>query len=242
MDHARPADFLSEESRTPESPKRPPELFLALLSFTMQTPEVVPLRETDVPAAAALLSRAFYNDPLQIYTLPDPVERAERSAALFSAALRYGLLFGEVFTTPALEGVAIWIGPDAWDITEERAAQAGFDRLPGEMGGEATERFFSVLAIGDEPHRRDVRPDHWWVMVLGVAPEAQGRRLARALLEPIMRRADAARQQCYLETANPANIGFYEHMGFERVAEIVHSQSGLRLHTFRHDPPAPSAT
>ena len=199
----------------------------------MQTPEVVPLREADVPAAAAALARAFYNDPLQVYTLPDPAEREERSPALFSAALRYGLLFGEVLTTPGLEGVAIWIAPDAWDITEERAAAAGFDRLPIEMGADATERFFSVLAIGDEPHRRDVRPDHWWVMVLGVAPEAQGKGLARALLNPIMNRADTAGQQCYLETANPANITFYERMGFKRITELVHPQSGLRLWTFR---------
>ena len=199
----------------------------------MRSPEIVRLREEDVPVIAAVFTRAFANDPLQVYTLPDPTERAERSPALFSAALRYGLLFGEVLTTAELEGAAIWIGPDAWDITDERAAAAGFDRLPAEMGEEATGRFFSVLAIGDEPHRRDVRPDHWWVMVLGVAPEAQGKGLARALLEPVMQRADAAGQQCYLETANPANITFYERIGFERVTELDHPQSGLRLWTFR---------
>ena len=205
----------------------------------MQTPEVVALREEDLPVTAATLARAFSNDPLQIYTLPDPVEREERSPALFAAALRYGLLFGEVLTTPGPPlGAAIWIGPEAWNITDERAAAAGFDRLPAEMGADATERFFSVLAIGDEPHRRDVRPDHWWVMVLGVAPEAQGKGLARALLEPVMHRADAAGQQCYLETANPANITFYERMGFQRITELVHPQSGLRLYTFGHDPPA----
>ena len=200
-------------------------------------PQITRLRPNDLPAAAEILSRAFYQDPLQIYTLPDPVERQERSPVLFSAALRYGLLFGEVLTTPDLQGAAIWIGPDAWDITDERAAAAGFDRLPPEMGADATQRFFSVLALGDEPHRRDVQPDHWWVMVLGVAPEAQGRGHARALLEPIMHRADAAGQQCYLETANPANITFYERMGFQRITELVHPESGLRLYTFRHDPP-----
>jgi ribosomal protein S18 acetylase RimI-like enzyme len=202
----------------------------------MQKHEVVPLREADVPAAAAALSRAFYSDPLQVYTLPDPVEREQRSPALFSAALRYGLLFGEVLTTPGTpEGAAIWLGPDAWDITEERAAAARFDRLPVEMGADATARFFSVLAMADEPHRRDVRRDHWWLMVLGVAPEAQGRGLARALIEPAMQRADAAGQQCYLETANPANIPFYERLGFQRITEIEHPQSGVRLWTFRRN-------
>ena len=205
----------------------------------MSAQEIVRLTEADLPAAAAALSRAFYNDPLQVYTLPDPVERHERSPALFSEALRYGLLFGEVLTTPGEPlGAAIWIGPDAWEITDERAARAGFDRLPPEMGAEAAARFFSVLALGDEPHRREVRPEHWWLMVLGVAPEAQGGGLARAFLEPVMQRADAAGQQCYLETANPANVAFYERMGFAQVAELVHEPSGLRLFAFRHDPPA----
>ena len=202
-------------------------------SGRMQTPEVVPLREADLPLAAAALTRAFYNDPLQMYTLPDPVEREERSPALFSAALRYGLLFGEVLTTPRLEGVAIWNGPDAWDITEERAAAAGFDRLPAELGSEATARFFSAIGAAAPNHRRDVRPDHWWVMVLGVVPEAQGKGIARALLDPIMHRADAAGQQCYLETTNAANITFYERMGFQRVAEVDVPGSGLRFWTFR---------
>jgi ribosomal protein S18 acetylase RimI-like enzyme len=199
--------------------------------------EITHLREADLPAAAAALNRAFYNDPLQVYTLPDPAERAERSPALFSAALRYGLLFGEVLTTPGEPlGAAIWLGPEAWHITDERAAQAGFDRLPAEMGAEATDRFFSVLAVCDEAHRRDVRPDHWWVMVLGVAPEAQGKGLARALLDPVMQRADAAGQQCYLETANPTNIAFYKRIGFEQITELVHEPSGVHLYTFRRDP------
>ena len=200
-----------------------------------QTREITRLREADLPVAAEMLSRAFYNDPLQIHTLPDPDERRERSPALFGAALRYGHLFGEVLTNAdgPPTGVAIWIGPDAWDITPERAAAAGFDQLPQTLGAEATERFFTALAAGDAPHRRDVRPDHWWLMVLGVAPEAQGTGLARALTQTVLDRADAAGQQCYLETANPANITFYEHLGFTRIAELVAEPSGIRLWTFR---------
>ena len=202
----------------------------------MTTPyEIVPLREADLPLAAAALARAFHDDPLQIYTLPDPAERAALSPALFAAALRYGLLFGEVITTArAPVGAAIWLGPDGWDITPERAAAAGFDRLGGEIGEDATERFFSALAAGEPYHRSAVPPAHWYVMVVGIAPEAQGKGLGRALLQPMIDRADAAGEPCYLETANPANVTFYERLGFDRVAEIVEPRSGLRFWTFRH--------
>jgi ribosomal protein S18 acetylase RimI-like enzyme len=201
-------------------------------------PEIVRLQEADLPATAALLGRAFYNDPLQVYTLPDPEERVLRSPPLFAAALRYGLLYGEVLTnagTPA--GAAVWLGPDAWDITPERAAKAGFERLPEEMGADSTDRFFSALGAVDPYHRAAVPPAHWYLMVIGVAPEAQGTGLARALLQPIFDRADAAGLPCYLETANPANNAFYKHVGFEQVDDVVEPQSGLRLSTFRRFPP-----
>jgi ribosomal protein S18 acetylase RimI-like enzyme len=75
-------------------------------------------------------------------------------------------------------------------------------------------------------------------MVVGVSPEARGQGLGRALLEPIMNRADAAGLPCYLETAQPDNVAFYEYLGFKKVVEIVEPQSGLQLWTFRRDPPA----
>jgi ribosomal protein S18 acetylase RimI-like enzyme len=204
----------------------------------MTPPKIVALREGDLPAAAAALSRAFQDDPLQTYVLPDPVERAAQSPGLFAPLLRYGLNFGEVLTTagsPA--GAAVWLGPEAWEVTPERATAAGLDKLPAVLGAAAAERFFSVLAAIDPYHHRDVPPAHWYVMVVGVAPEKQGKGIGRALLQPIIERADTAGQPCYLETAQPANVGLYKRLGFRRVVDMVEPQSGLRLWTFRRDPP-----
>jgi len=96
----------------------------------------------------------------------------------------------------------------------------------------------SVLSVLFIPyHHRDVPPAHWCVMVVGVAPEKQGKGIGRALLQPIIERAETAGQPCYLETAQPANVGLYERLGFRRVVDMVEPQSGLRLWTFRRDPP-----
>jgi ribosomal protein S18 acetylase RimI-like enzyme len=85
----------------------------------------------------------------------------------------------------------------------ERASPAGFDTLPNVLGEEAANRFLSVLGTIESYHHRDVPHAHWYLMVMGVAPEACGQGLGRALLEPIMNRADAAGLPCYLETAQP---------------------------------------
>jgi ribosomal protein S18 acetylase RimI-like enzyme len=205
----------------------------------MKGSNIVSLSEENLDAAAQSLARAFQDDPLQAYVFPDPIERTKRSPAHFAPLLRYGLLFGEVLTTQGKPlGAAVWLPPETWQVTPERASAAGFDDLPNILGEEAAERFFSVLEAIDPYHHQDVPPEHWYVMVVGVSPEARGQGLGRALLEPIMNRADAAGLPCYLETAQPDNVAFYEYLGFKKVVEIVEPRSGLQLWTFRRGPPA----
>ena len=60
--------------------------------------KVVNLSESQIEDAGRALALAFQSDPLQTYVFPDARERAERSPGHFAALLRYGHLFGEVFT------------------------------------------------------------------------------------------------------------------------------------------------
>jgi len=204
----------------------------------MPAPEIVSLRADDLHAAAAALARAFQDDPLQVYMFPDPVERAARSPAHFAPTVRYGLQFGEVLTTAGTPvGAAVCLPPDGWKVTRERAAAAGLDHLPAILGEAAAGRYSSTMEVLESHHHRDVPPAHWYVTLLGVVPEAQGRGLGRALLQPVLNRAVADGVPCYLETAQPGNVAFYEHLGFRRLAEIVEPLSGLTLWTFRRDPP-----
>ena len=198
---------------------------------------IVPLDPGNVDAAAGALAKAFQDDPLQSYVFPDPRERAEKSPAHFSPLVAYGLRFGRVFTTaPQILGVSIWLPPHGWEVTPERAAEVGLDRLPELLGQANADRFFSVLGHADSFHKTDVPPAHWYTMVLGVAPEGQGRGLGRALMQPILTDAAANGLPCYLETTQPTNVSFYQHLGFQVVRELVEPTSKLKLWTFRLDP------
>ena len=85
-------------------------------------------------------------------------------------------------------------------------------------------------------HHRHASGPHWYVMVLGVSPEARGTGLGRALLETILAEADALGVPVYLETAQPRNVTFYQHMGFTLVEHLVEESSGLDLWGFLREP------
>src|SRR5688572_90655 len=128
-------------------------------------PSIVRLQRRDLPRAAAALARAFHDDPLQTYVLPDPVVRAERSPGHFAPMLEYGLRFGTVLTTAGEPtAAAVCLPPGETAVSDERGVEAGLDRLPDVLGADAAERFFSVLAAVDPYHRIDVPSDHWYVL------------------------------------------------------------------------------
>ena len=64
------------------------------------------LPEEKIISAAKVMSRAFQQEPFNVYTIPDSVERREKLHHAFEFVLQYGTLFGEVYTTSQnLEGM-----------------------------------------------------------------------------------------------------------------------------------------
>jgi GNAT superfamily N-acetyltransferase len=194
------------------------------------------ITEADLPKAAQALGNAFMNDPLQGYTFPNEAERKLRSPAHFTAALKYAFNFGEVYFAENGAGAAVWLKPGETEMSPERAETAGFNALPEAMGADAFERFFSVIEFAEAYHKRDVPEPHWYTMVVGVDPAFQGQGVGRALLKPVMDKSRAGGVPIYLETAQPANVAFYEYIGFKQIRELDEPSSGLRLWTFRLDP------
>jgi ribosomal protein S18 acetylase RimI-like enzyme len=68
--------------------------------------------------------------------------------------------------------------------------------------------------------RKQLAPfPHWYLAVLGVDPEFQGRGYAGHLLRPMLARLDRERLPAYLETTTEDYVAMYRHFGFEVIKE-----------------------
>jgi ribosomal protein S18 acetylase RimI-like enzyme len=107
------------------------------------------------------------------------------------------------------------------------------------IGGDAMGKFAAVMEFLEPFHERDAPVDHWYLAVIGVDSSHQGQGLGCAMMEPVLQKADEAGIACYLETAQPKNVAFYQRRGFDVLIDTVDPTSGLRLWTFRREPNPP---
>jgi ribosomal protein S18 acetylase RimI-like enzyme len=76
-------------------------------------------------------------------------------------------------------------------------------------------RFMGAMNRMEHLHKQAMPNDHWYLMVIGVDPPRQGQGIGKALMAPVLRKADESRLPCYLETDKPEDVVFYEKHGFE---------------------------
>jgi hypothetical protein len=84
--------------------------------------------------AAALLARAFHDDPVYRLTIPDEGKRPDVLAWLFERVVRYCILYGHTSTTPGLEGIAGWLPPGHSKLTLGRIIRSGLHATPLKLG------------------------------------------------------------------------------------------------------------
>lgn len=185
-------------------------------------PHPIRLPRSESDETAAMLARAFRDDPMTRFILPDAASRERLLPWLMGATVRYGLHHGEVYASASpcgIDGAAIWLPPGETRLTFGRMLRAGMLAAPLRLGFAAFGRFMTLAGRVDEVHGRVASMPHWYLWGLGVAPDRQGRGLGGELLQPVLARADATRTACYLETFNPASVAFYRKHGFAVAAE-----------------------
>jgi len=167
----------------------------------------------DRAAVAAMLGRAFANDPAMSYIFPDPRDRAKRLPRLF-AILFDANTPGMRLITGDAQAATLWQRPgtpQASTLDLLRRAVPLVRAL-----GFALPR---ALRVGDALDAHAPPERHWYLHVAGVDPTQQGKGLGGASIREGLARAAADRLPVYLETATEGNVGLYRSLGFAVTSE-----------------------
>jgi len=162
------------------------------------------------------LAAAFETDPVSNWMLRKDDRRLEGFHLLFRTCLTLGLQKGEVFQSPHCEGSALWYTNGNWKISYVR--QAGFvPEMLRALGLRGVIPFIKALNVMEKNHPHE---PHYYLQILGVHPQHQGKGIGAALLKPVLERCDRAGTGAYLENSNPKNLDFYSRHGFRVTREI----------------------
>jgi GNAT superfamily N-acetyltransferase len=184
--------------------------------WAAERPRIRTMRPDESETVVETLALAFAHDPVLGWMLPGQHTRAARSRRAFAIFGRryYWRRNDATYVTDNAEGVACWIPPDAVELgalAELRLTLALAPATRGELP-----RVLRALKAMEENHPHE---PHWYLPAVGVRPEAQGRGLGDALLQPVLERADADGVPAYLEATTPRNRALYERNGFVVTAE-----------------------
>jgi GNAT superfamily N-acetyltransferase len=180
-----------------------------------------------------VLAKAFYDDPILGWLMPDERKRHARLRRFYAIELRHlALPRGQVWTTSDLTGAALILPPGAWRVPLHATL------LEGGAFGVHLGRGARLGIAMEWRHARDVREPHYYVRDIGVLPEMQGKGLGSALMRPTLERCDREGLPAYLEASSERSAALYARLGFQLIRELrVAGGPPLRLML---RPPTPS--
>ncbi len=179
--------------------------------------DVRKLTDADVPRIATALARAFADDPVMSWIFQGDTERKARLEAAFTLFLqRIWLPQGECYAAERLFGGALWLPPGKWHLGLGEQLRL----LPSmiRVARRSLPRLIAVLNMIEKSHPKE--PDHYYLAVLGIEPELQGRGFGSALMQPVLARCDQQQVPAYLESSKRRNVVLYERHGFRVLEEL----------------------
>jgi GNAT superfamily N-acetyltransferase len=190
--------------------------------------QVRPAQKADVRQMARVLAKAFYDDPVTSWMLPDDGSRLQALTRAFAPLTRHHFLpraGSEVGVRDgSISAATLWDPPGQRKdsrLTEllllPTMLWAFRSRVP------ASQR---VMELMEKHHPTE---PHWYLMLIGSDPSVRGAGFGHALMRSRLDRCDAEGSPAYLENSNPKNESYYLRFGFEIMGEIKLPDGGPTL-------------
>ena len=180
----------------------------------MSTPvEIARAGPDRIGALADTYARAFIDDPIVRWPLPDTPDVHDRIRQVF-ASIYLGIADdGVIWEAGDADGFAVWIPAGAADdmFESDAAVQRSLAPLTADDGERYRVLWDWIEAL--------VPSDVWYLDAIGVEPARQGHGVGSALIRHGLEAAEDAGVDAFLETGVAANVPYYERFGFRVVEE-----------------------
>ena len=182
----------------------------------MTEPRVRPLRSVDVRNGGQVLAASHGDYPAFRVEFPDPSVRRRFLLPFQTAAVRDSVRHSHAlgaFLDDRLAGVALWQPPGTFPLSAVRKARM----TPWLIRSAVVARgaFPRFARSGAALERAMPQGPVWYLLVLGVQPDAHRRGVGSALMAAGLALVDADGVPCHLHTSDPANVDYYQRWGFE---------------------------
>lgn len=169
----------------------------------------------DIPAMAAMLARAFHDDPIVDWVFRDERRRPKYTRRFFAGRARVLIGQREIYTIDGVAAAAMWARPGEWRDPPLQAMRELAILVPG-VGSRVAQVVRGLVQV----ESRHPKPPHWYLAVLGTDPSRQGEGLATRLLGVVLDECDRDEVPAYLETGTERNVAFYTRHGFKVTEEL----------------------
>jgi GNAT superfamily N-acetyltransferase len=157
------------------------------------------------------------DDPVAMWACTSENLRPGMLEGMYLARLRQMLVHQEVWTNPERSSAALWVPPERWKTTLRQDAALIRCFLHPRLMVRLPLLAFGLSAV-QRKHPR--RPPHWYLSLLGTAPDAQGNGYGSAVLRPVLEQCDSDGVGAYLESSKERNLDFYARYGFRVTGEM----------------------
>jgi len=187
--------------------------------------------ESDVPALAGVLARAFLDDPVASWAWRPDELRLAALERFQGTRMRQLLPHGEVWMDEGRSCAALWAPPGHWKASVGETAAL----VPSFARARLIWRLPMVTLGWEKLERGHPREPHYYLAILGTDPDRQGRGLGSTVLQGVLEQCDHDGIGAFLESSKESNIAFYARHGF-RVTEEVQLVRGPPMWKMWRDP------
>jgi GNAT superfamily N-acetyltransferase len=173
------------------------------------------------PDFAEALYTALLTDPFYITLLQNVDDKKTALIKYMDYSMVEAAEYGVLYIPEAHNyGLSIWSKPLDADA-ESRRSQQKKNFLKTELGADALDFYNQMVGFMSAQVAELIPANAWYLSIVGIKPEFQGKGLGGQLISPVLKETDALNLPTYLETFTPRNKSFYSRLGYTEAASFT---------------------